>query len=83
MSGYTEADGRAGAANQSFQRLDALLAPLTEKQLRRVLQALVEGRPELVDEIEREVQWLTQEPTAAGQTAFVQHSIPVDLATIR
>jgi K+/H+ antiporter YhaU regulatory subunit KhtT len=43
MSGYTEADVRAGAASQSFQRLDALLAPLTEKQLRRVLQALAEG----------------------------------------
>lgn len=38
--------------------LEALLAALTEKQLRRVLQALAEGRPELVDDIEREVQWL-------------------------
>jgi uncharacterized Zn finger protein len=63
--------------------LESLLAPLTEKQLRRILQALAEGRPELVDDIEREVQWLTQEPAAAGQTAPVQHSIPVDLAAIR
>lgn len=63
--------------------LEALLAPLTEKQLRRMLQALAEGRPGLVDDIERAVQWLTQEPAAAGQTASVQHSIPVDLAAIR
>jgi uncharacterized Zn finger protein len=63
--------------------LETILAPLTEKQLRRVLQALAEGRPELVDDIEREVQWLTQEPTTAGPAAGVAQAIPVDLAAIR
>lgn len=63
--------------------LETLLAPLTEKQLRRVLQALAEGRPELVDDIEREAQWLTQEPAAVGPAAGVAHAIPVDLAAIR
>jgi uncharacterized Zn finger protein len=63
--------------------LEALLAPLTEKQLRRVLQALAEGRPGLVDDIERAMQWLTQEPAAAGPATAVAHAIPVDLAAIR
>ena len=83
MSGYTEVNVRAGAVSQTLQRLGILLAPLTEKQLRRVLQALAEGRPELVDDIEREVQRLTQEPAAAGPAAVVAHAIPVDLAAIR
>lgn len=63
--------------------LEALLATLTEQQLRRVLRALAERRPELVDDIEREMQWLPQEPTAAGPAAGVAHDIPVDLAAIR
>ncbi len=63
--------------------LETILAPLTEKQLRRVLQTLAEGRPGLVDDIERTVQRLTQEPAAAVDPTAVTHSIPVDLVAIR
>jgi uncharacterized Zn finger protein len=63
--------------------LETLLASLTEKQLRRVLHGLAEGRPELVDDIEREVQWLTQEPDAAVTASPVAHDIAVDMAAIR
>lgn len=83
MSRYTEADVRAGAASQSYQRLETLLAPLTEKQLRRVLQALAEGRPELVADIERAVQRLAQDPVAMAPAPPVAHSIAVDLAALR
>ena len=63
--------------------LDTLLAGLSEKQLRRVVQALTAGRPELVADIERAVQWLTQEPVAAASASPVVHSIAVDLVAIR
>jgi uncharacterized Zn finger protein len=63
--------------------LETLLTPLTEKQLRRVLQSLAEGRPGLIDDIERAVQRLTQEPAVDGSAAGVAHAIPVDLAAIR
>ena len=61
--------------------LDALLANLNEQQLRRVVQALAAGRPELMADIEHEVQWLTREPVAPASP--VAHSIAVDLAAIR
>lgn len=63
--------------------LDVLLAPLTEKQLRHILQSLVESWPELIDAVEREVQRLTLEPATAAPTSPAAHGIPVDLAAIR
>lgn len=86
MPKFTEIDIRAGATGQSYERgasIDTLLAGLSEKQLRRIVQALAAGRPELVADIEREVQRLTQDPVVAMPAAPVAHSIVVDLAAVR
>lgn len=61
--------------------LETLLAALTEKQLRSVLRALAERRPELIADIEREVQWLARQPAAPASP--VAHGIDVDLAALR
>lgn len=64
--------------------LETMLASLSEKQLRHLVQALVGTQPALLDAVEREIRWLSQQPAAAaGAGSSAGHSIPVDVAAIR
>lgn len=63
--------------------LDALLAGLTEVQLRCILHALAEDDPALIAAIEQKVEGLTTAPVAAGTVEPFAHAIPVDLTAIR
>lgn len=59
--------------------LEALLADLTTDQLRSLLLGLADGHPELVEEIEEEVEALQAQPVVARPAAPVAY----DLAAIR
>ena len=89
MTTFTEADIRAAATGQSFEngeiyrQMDALLAGLTEAQLRRIIRAVAEGQPAFAAAIEQQVAWLKITPVAgAASTAPVAHAITFDLAAV-
>ena len=64
--------------------LDALLADLTEAQLRRVIRAVAEDQPAFAAAIEQEVEWLKTIPVAeTASSAPAAHAIAFDLAAIR
>ncbi len=64
--------------------IEALLADLSEAQLRRLIRILAEGQPHLIETIEKEVKWLNMEPAAgSAATTPIASAIPVDLAAIR
>ncbi len=63
--------------------IEALLADLSEAQLRRLIGMLVEGQPKLIETIEKDVRWLKMEPPAGAAAATPASAIPVDLAAIR
>lgn len=60
MTGFTEADIRAGSIGQP--ELDTLLTGLTDTQLRRIIRAVAEDQPAFAAAIEQEVKWLKMEP---------------------
>lgn len=64
-------------------QLEALLAGLTEAQLRRIILAAAADQPAFTDAIEQEVAWLTTAPVAAAPTTPPVHTIAVDLVAIR
>lgn len=79
MTGFTEADIRAGTFSQP--EMDKLLAGLTDTQLRRIICAVAEDQPAFAAAIEQEVKWLKIEPAASATP--VAHSIVVDITAIR
>jgi uncharacterized Zn finger protein len=64
--------------------LDTLLAGLTEAQLRRIIHAVAEDQPALIEAIEQEVAWLTTMPVAApASLAPTAPAIAFDLTAVR
>lgn len=64
--------------------IEALLADLSEAQLRRLIGMLAEDQPKLVETVERNIRWLKMEPPAgAAASPPPASAIPVDLVAIR
>lgn len=62
--------------------LNTLLADLSVPQLRRIILALAEGRPELSEAVEQEVAWLRMEPSA-GTSSGSTSPVAVDQTGIK